>query len=283
MRRDKMKSNHRMTGLTPGGWLARGVLVLILFLAFYPLIFTLMSSFKSVYQFHHSFWLPTWPLEFDNYTEAFEMTWRYIWNSLVVTAVSVGGILICSVLGGYFMSRYDFPGRTLIYYAYLAMMMLPAVLMLIPSFMWVRDLGLLDSYWVMVLPYIAGGQVLGIFLLHGFFAQIDRALFEAAEVDGAGPLRQLWYIALPLCKSVIGTIAIVSALGVWNNFLWPFVTTRSEEVMVLTVGLLRFNAQAGEYGKMFAGYTISAIPLAILFTLATRTFLKGIAEGGIKG
>lgn len=266
-----------------GGFAARFALVLILFLTFYPLIFMLMSSFKSVFQFYHSFWLPDWPLHLDNYAEALEMTWMYIWNSVVITAVSIGGIVACSVIGGFFFARYDFPGKSILYYTYLAMMMLPAVLMLIPSFMWVRDLGLLDTYWVMILPYIAGGQVLGIFLLRGFFAQIDKALFEAAEVDGAGPLRQLWSVALPLSKPVVGTIAIVSALGVWNNFLWPFVTTRSEDVMVLTVGLLRFNAQAGEYGKMFAGYTISAIPLGILFAICTRAFMRGVSQGALKG
>ena len=135
----------------------------------------------------------------------------------------------------------------------------------------------------MILPYVSGGQILGIYLLRGFFSQIDNDLFEAAQVDGAGLLRQLWHVGLPLAKPVLGVVAIVSALGVWNQFLWPLVTTSSEDVMVLTVGMLRYNTRVvGQYGRMFAGYTISAIPLGILFLLATRVFMKGITAGALK-
>lgn len=259
-------------------------LVLLLFLTFFPFIFMVMSSFKDVFQFYHSFWTPTWPPQFGNYSEAFIETKGYVWNSLVVTAVSIVGILSFSVATGFVFARYEFPGREVLYYGFIVMMMVPGVLMLVPAFVWVKNLELLDSYWVMILPYVAGGQILGIFLLRTFFSQIDRGLYEAAEVDGAGPLRQLWHIALPLSKPVLGTIAIVSALAVWNNFLWPLVTTRSDDVMVLTVGVMRYNTRsAGDYGKMFAGYTLSAIPLAILFLLCTRAFMKGITSGALKG
>jgi ABC-type glycerol-3-phosphate transport system permease component len=135
----------------------------------------------------------------------------------------------------------------------------------------------------MILPYIAGGQVLGIYLMRSFFAEIDNDLFESAMVDGAGLLRQLWHVGMPLAKPVLGVVAIVSALGVWNNYLWPLVTTSSDEVMVLTVGILRYNTKiGGQYGQMFAGYTISAIPLTILFMLCTRVFMRGITSGALK-
>ena len=207
----------------------------------------------------------------------------YIWNSLFVTAVSIGGIIASASIAGFLFARYDFPGREVLYYGMIAMMMVPGVLMLVPAYVWVTHLGLLDSYAVMILPYIAGGQVLGIYLLRGFYSQIDNDLFEAAQVDGAGLFGQLWHVALPLSKPVLGVVAIVSALGVWNNFLWPLVTTSSEEVMVLTVGMLRYNSRVGgQYGLMFAGYTLSAIPLGILFMLSTRVFMKGITSGALK-
>jgi len=261
----------------------RGCLMAILFVTFFPFLFMIMTSLKDTYQFYHSFWLPNWPLHFQNYAHAFDDMKYYIWNSVLITAISITGIVTFSAVAGFVFARCDFPGRELLYYGMIAMMMVPGVLMLVPAFVWVKQLHLIDTYAVMILPYVAGGQVLGIYLLRGFFSQIDNDLFEAAQVDGAGLIRQLWHVGLPLAKPVIGVVAIVSALGVWNNFLWPLVTTSSEEVMVLTVGMLRYTSRVGgQYGQMFAGYTISAIPLGILFMLSTRVFMKGITSGALK-
>lgn len=265
------------------GAIWRIMLAIILFLTFTPFIFLLMTSFKTPHQFYHSFWLPMWPLHLNNYVFAFREMHAYIWNSLLVTGISVMGILVFSTIAGFVLARYAFPGREIIYYGIIATMMVPGVLLLVPSFIWVKQLGLIDSYAVMILPYVAGGQVLGIYLLRGFFSEIDNAFFEAAQVDGAGMFLQMWHIALPLAKPVLGVVAIMSALSIWNNFLWPLVTTSSEEVMVLTVGALRYNTRAGvDYGRQFAGSVISAIPLGILFILATRMFMKGITSGAIK-
>lgn len=261
----------------------RILLAALLFLTFVPFLFMLMTSFKDTHQFYHTFWTPAWPPTWDNYARAFAELHSYIFNSIVVTALSVSGILVCSAVSGFLFARYTFPGRELLYYGMLAMMMVPSVLMLIPQFVWVQQLGLLDTYAVMILPYIAGGQVMGMYLLRGFFSQIDNNLFEAVEVDGGGLFRQLWHIALPLSKPILGVVAIMSALGVWNSFLWPLVTTSSENVIVLTNGMLRYTGRnMFQYGPMFAGYTISAIPLAILFAIFTRAFMKGITSGALK-
>lgn len=269
---------------TTSGLTWRVALLLILALTFLPFAFMFFSSLKDAFQFRHQFWTPAWPPHFENYADALSGMKQYIVNSFLVTAASLGGILCFSIIVGFLLARYDFPGRQIIYYSFIIMMMVPGVLMLVPSFVWVKDLGLLDTYWVMVLPYIGGGQILGVFLLRTFFSQIDQSLFEAAEVDGAGTLRQLWHVALPISKPVVGTIAIVSALAVWNNFLWPFVTTRSDDVMVLTVGVMRYATRAaGDYGRMFAGFTLSAIPLAVLFMFCARAFMKGITSGALKG
>lgn len=261
----------------------RACLAGLLLLTFFPLAFVIMTSLKDTHQFYHAFWSPTWPPHFDNYAHAFTDMKSYIINSILVTTMSVAGILVLSVVGGFLFARYRFPGREVIYYAIIAMMMVPGVLMLVPAFVWVNRLGLIDTYAVMVLPYIAGGQVIGIYLLRGFFSEIDDAYFESAQVDGAGLLRQLWHVAIPLSRPILGVVAIVSALSVWNNFLWPLVTTSSDDVMVLTVGMLRYTARTFRlYGLMFAGYTISALPLGILFIFTTRLFMKGIASGGLK-
>jgi ABC-type glycerol-3-phosphate transport system permease component len=274
---------RRKKSLSPIGIIWRAALAGLVFLTFFPFAFMVMTSLKDTHQFYHSFWTPSWPIHFGNYQTAFaDMKW-YILNSLFVTLASVSGIVVFASVAGFLFARYDFPGREVFYYGIIVMMMVPGVLMLVPAFVWVKRLELLDTYSVMILPYVAGGQVLGIYLLRSFFGQIDNDLFEAAQVDGAGMMRQLWHVGIPLAKPVIGVVAIVSALGVWNNFLWPLVTTSSEEVMVLTVGMLRYSTRVGNlYGLMFAGYTISAIPLGILFLFATRLFMKGITSGALK-
>lgn len=262
---------------------ARTLLILLLALTFYPFAFMLITSLKNTYQFYHSFWLPAWPPAWTNYLKAFHNLKFYMWNSILVTALSIAGIISCSTIAGFLFARYRFPGREILYYGVISMMMIPPVLMLVPAFVWVKQLGLIDSYAVMILPYIAGGQILGIYLLRGFFSQIDNDLFEAAQADGAGLLRQLWHVGIPLAKPVLGVVAIISALGVWNSFLWPLVTTSGEDVMVLTVGMLRYQGKVrGMYGEMLAGFTISAIPLGIVFMLFTRMFMKGITAGALK-
>jgi len=145
--------NLRRIGVWGVVW--RMVLVLILLLTFFPFIFLVITSLKDSYQFYHSFWLPAWPPAFDNYSRAFMELKGYIFNSIFVTAASVSGILVCSTITGFIFARCSFPGREIIYYLMLAMLMVPGVLMLIPQFVWVQQLGLLNTYSVMILPYIA--------------------------------------------------------------------------------------------------------------------------------
>jgi ABC-type glycerol-3-phosphate transport system permease component len=278
-------SARRSRRVSAWGIVWRILLVAILLLTFLPFLFMISTSFKDAHQFYHSFWTPTWPPAWDNYAKASVDLKGYVVNSLIVTSLTVLGVLAFSVMTGFLFARYRFPGKEVIYYMMLAMLMVPGILMLIPQFVWVQQLSLLNTYAVMVLPYIAGMQILGMFLLRSFFAQLDQALFESAQLDGAGLFRQIWHIALPLSKPVLGVVAIMSALGVWNSFLWPLVTATDESVTPLTVGVLRYatGRVLNNYGPMFAGYTISAIPLTILFALFTRAFMKGITSGALKG
>ena len=275
----------RRARLSLWGVVWRITLAAVLLLTFLPFLFMLSTSFKDAHQFYHSFWTPTWPPAWVNYVNAYTDLKRYVFNSLVVTGFTVVGVLLFSIMTGFLFARYRFPGKEIIYYTMLAMLMVPGILMLIPQFVWVQQLHLLNTYSVMVLPYIAGMQILGMYLLRSFFAQLDQALFESAQLDGAGLFRQIWHIALPLSKPILGVVAIMSALGVWNSFLWPLVTATDENVTVLTVGVLRYTTGRvqNNYGPMFAGYVISSIPLAVLFALFTRAFMKGITSGALKG
>ena len=255
-------------------------------LTFFPFVFMIFSSFKSLFQFYHSFWLPTWPLHLENYTEVYSTISKYIWNSIFVTLVSVSGIVFLGALTGFVFARFNFPGKRILYYGIIVLMMVPWVLTLVPSFMVVKNLNLLNTFWVMILPYISGGQVLSIYIFHNFFQSLPEELFESARIDGAGYFQQFWYIGTAMSRPVFGIVAIVSSLAVWNNFIWPLVTTTDESVTVLTVGIMRFaTAYATGYtnfGELFAGYTIASLPLIIIFLFATKQFIQGITAGAIK-
>jgi ABC-type glycerol-3-phosphate transport system permease component len=160
------------------------------------------------------------------------------------------------------------------------------VLTLVPSFLWVKKLGLINSYWVLILPYVAGGQIIAIFLMKGFFDGLPQELFESARLDGAGHFAQYWHIVLPLSRQILAVVVIVNILGTWNNFLWPQIANPDQAYAVVSTGLyLMSQTQSqggGDASTMFAAYVISAIPLLILFIYATRPFMTGVTSGAFK-
>lgn len=259
------------------------MLTVFVFLTFFPFVFMLMTSFKSIFQFYHNFWTPTLPFHYENYA-VFSIIFKFIVNSVIVTFFSVTGIVFLGALSGFIFARFSFPGKRALFYAVIMLMMVPWILTLIPSFIVVKRLHLLNTYWVMILPYISGGQVLAIYIFHSFFKTLPEELFESARMDGAGYFQQFWYIGAAMSRPVIGLVAIISSLAVWNNFIWPLVTTTDENVTVLTVGVMRFSASyATNYGELFAGYTIASIPLLLIFLFATKQFMRGISSGALKG
>jgi ABC-type glycerol-3-phosphate transport system permease component len=223
-------------------------------------------------------------------TRGFTYAWGifrpYMLNSLLVSISSAAGVVLVASISAYVFSRYRFPGQKLLFLVILSFMMIPGVLTLVPSFLWVKKLGLINSYWVLILPYIAGGQIIAIFLFKGFFDGLPNELFESARLDGAGHFAQYWHIVLPLSKQIIAVIVIVSILGTWNNFLWPQIANGDSTYAVVSTGLFLMNqtqaAGAADKSTMFAAYVISAIPLLILFVYATKPFMTGVTSGAFK-
>lgn len=202
---------------------------------------------------------------------------------LVAGAVAFGVVLIGSV-SAYVFSRYRFPGHKVLFFIILSFMMIPGVLTLVPSFLLVKELGLINSYWVLVLPYMAAGQVFAIFLFKGFFDNLPGDLFEAARLDGAGHFRLYWNIVLPLSRPIISVVLIVNILATWNNFLWPFVTNSDPDYHVLASGiyLMGRTTAAQNQSALYAGYVLTALPLLILFIYATKPFVSGVTSGAFK-
>jgi len=142
-------------------------LAIVALLTFFPFYFMVITSLKSTSQMRHYFLTPVLPLHFDNYVVAFWQLTRYFLNTLVVTGVSVPGVLLLSSLTAFAFARYAFPGKTVLFYAIISLLMVPGVLTLVPAFIWIKQLGLLNTYWALIFPYIASGQVFGIYLLRG--------------------------------------------------------------------------------------------------------------------
>jgi ABC-type glycerol-3-phosphate transport system permease component len=258
-------------------------LTVIGLILFFPFIFMLSTSLKTLDQFYHYFWQPSFPLHFDNYVRAWTEIKGYLFNSIFVSGTSTLGVLLLSSLAAFAFARYKFPGSSMLFLIVISMLMIPGILTLVPSFMLVKKLGLLNSYWVLILPFIATGQIFAIFILKSFFASLPEDLFESARMDGASYWTLYWRIALPLSKPALGIIAILNVLGTWNNFIWPLVTISDSKYNVITAGLFLFSSQYGSrYGEMFAGYTLASVPLLIIFIFTIRLFIKGITSGAFK-
>ncbi len=272
-----------MRNLSTGRILQLALLGILMVLTFYPFLFLLMNSLKTTPEFWMNPWWFSGSPEWVNYADAWEAIAPFMANSIVITVLATVGVLVMGCLTGFAFARFDFPGKQVFFHAILAMMMVPAVLMLIPSFILADRLELIDTYWVMLLFYISGGQVLAIFLLRNFFEAIPEDFFSAAKIDGATTFQMLRFIALPLCKPILGTISIITAIAVWNNFLWPLVTTSRTDLKVITNGILEFATEYGaNYGTMFAGYIISALPMLVVILFCMRAFMRGLAAGGVK-
>lgn len=259
------------------------VMIILLILTFFPFLEMLNISFKNNAQFDMSPWTITLPLYLSNYLRAWRSISPYILNSVIVSGITLIGVLFLSAFSGYVFARFYFPAKEILYYLIISLLMIPGILTLIPLFMLVKGLKLLNTRWALILPWISGGQVFGIFLLRSFMATLPQELFDSARIDGAGDFYTFWYIALPLSAPILGTLGIMNFVGTWNEYIWPLTVLSDVKLFTLPVGLLTFQA---EYlvlrGPLFAGYVIASIPLLILFAMASNLFIEGLTSGAIK-
>ncbi len=233
----------------------------------------------------HDFWGLPIPPEFANYRDAWSRVNPYVLNSLFVSITSMLGAVLVSSLTAFIFARYNFPGREFFFFAILALLMVPGVLTLVPTFLLIKNFGLLDTYWALILPYIAGGQVLAIFILRSFIAALPEELFESARLDGATLWDLYARITLPLSKPILVTVAIINILGTWNDYIWPLVTIPDGNKWTVSVGIVSFGSTYSglqNFGPMFAGYVIASVPLIILFLFTMRYFIAGLTSGAIK-
>jgi ABC-type glycerol-3-phosphate transport system permease component len=262
------------------GLVQQFILGVLAILTIYPLFFMVMTSFKDNRQFFTQFWSPTLPLHGENYTRVFPRVAELIVNSLWYSVPTLFLVAVLSLLMGYAFARYQFMGRELLFMLLLSLLMLPGILTLIPLFVQMRDISWLNSSQGIILPWVSFEVVFATFIMRSFFETLPREMFEAARLDGAGELRQLWSIAVPLAMPGLGTIAILNLLFTWNDIIWPLVTIFDRGLLPVAPGVLGFRSQyRTEYGPLFAAYTMVSIPLAVMFAFTVRRFLKGLAGG----
>jgi multiple sugar transport system permease protein len=261
------------------------VLLPLAFLMVIPMIWMLITSLETLNETRHfpPILVPS-GIQAHNYTDVLQQApfARWFVNTLVVTVVVVvANLLLCS-LAGYAFARIKFFGREVAFILVLATLMIPFQVIMIPTFIIVRKLGLIDTLGALIVPNLAGA--FGIFLLRQFFRSLPVELEEAARIDGASRLGVLFKIVLPLSGPVLATVAVVTFLWTWNDFLWPLVTIYSPNNMTLQLGLTTFQgAHQTNTHLLMAANVMSVLPVLLLFVLAQRFFIRGIATSGLKG
>ena len=266
-----------------------GYLVWVVF----PMVWVAYSSLKpSEAIFRDAFALPDADaIAWGNYARAWHEAHfsSYFINSLVVTSVSVLGILLLGSMAGYALSRFYHPLGQVAYWLFLAGLMVPAQLSIIPLFFELRTLGLLNSRLGLILVYIANGLPFAIFILSGFFRALPRSLYEAAVVDGCNEASAFWRVLLPLARPGLITVAIFQFIGIWKEYFFAFMFTsgsESEGVRTLPLGLANLSLVAqyrNDYGILFAGIVVVTIPILIVYLALQKHLVKGVTAGALKG
>jgi len=193
----------------------------VLLFAFFPLYLMLVISLKDNTQFVQSPFLPTYPFHWENWAYGWVLIRGHIANSIFVSTMSVLLTLFLAVMSSYVFARYAFPAKTFLWYALLGLLFMPGIMNLVPLFILVKKLHLLNSLLGLSSLYAVGGQVFCVFVLRNFIEELPTDLFEAAEVDGAGPIQQIIHIVLPMSGGILSTLAILQFLGSWNDFISP--------------------------------------------------------------
>ncbi len=253
-----------------------------------PFAWMLSSSLMTLGETINKQWLPSTP-QFANYAEAWQEAEfaRYFLNSVIITAVTLTGLLVSSTLAAYAFARIKFPGRNLIFTVLLVSLMIPETVTFIPNFLLVRGDIIPWGSWFNRLPALTVpfmGSAFSIFLLRQFFARLPQELWDAAQIDGAGHLIFLLRVVIPMSRPVLLTVTLFAFISSWNAFLWPLLVTTDNTWRPLMVGLYNFRNEAGtQTHLLMAASVISIVPVLILYFFTQKQFTEGLATSGLKG
>ena len=261
------------------------VLIPIAVVMLIPMVWMLVTSLETLNETRHypPVLLPH-TLVPGNYTQVLQQApfARWFVNTMIVTVATVAGNLLFCSLAGYAFARIKFFGREVVFVLLLATLMIPFQVVMIPTFIIVKDLGMINTLNALIVPNLA--NAFGVFLLRQFFRTLPVELEEAARIDGASRLSVLFKIVLPLSGPVLATLAVITFLWTWNDFLWPLITIYTPNNMTLQLGLTEFQGTHQDATNLLmAANVMSLLPVLLLFFLAQKYFIRGIATSGLKG
>ena len=261
------------------------VLIPIAVVMLIPIVWMLVTSLETLNETRHypPVLLPH-TLVPGNYTQVLQQApfARWFVNTMIVTVATVAGNLLFCSLAGYAFARIKFFGREVVFVLLLVTLMIPFQVVMIPTFIIVKDLGLINTLNALIVPNLA--NAFGVFLLRQFFRTLPVELEEAARIDGASRLSVLFKIVLPLSGPVLATLAVITFLWTWNDFLWPLITIYTPNNMTLQLGLTEFQGTHQDATNLLmAANVMSLLPVLLLFFLAQKYFIRGIATSGLKG
>ena len=270
------------------GWRIAGHLAIVLMIVAIgiPMFWMATASLKTLPEIRTfpPVWLPLSP-RWQNYADAWRSAPfdRFFLNSIVTTLLASGAKLINAVLCAYALAFLRFPGRDVVFLVILAALMIPVQVTILPNYLTVADLGWINTYQGIVVPEF--GVAFGTFLLRQHFLTLPREVLDAAKVDGAGHLRTLWLVVLPLSRPILATLVLLTAVGRWNDYLWPLVVTTTKEMRTLPIGIAWMYDVEGntQWGVVMAGVILVILPVLILFAWTQKHLVEGIASGAVKG
>jgi raffinose/stachyose/melibiose transport system permease protein len=260
--------------------------VMVALLVLVPLAATVVNGFKSNADLLvHPFGLPSaWQVE--NYTSVLQngAFWRQLFNSTLVMVATAVGVLVLASMAAFVFARMTFRGRELLFNFFTLGLLFPLAVAILPLYITVRQLNLVDSLWGVIVPQVAFGLPGNILILRGFFASIPRELDEAAAIDGCSPAGFFTRVLLPLMRPALAAVAVLTMVGSWNAFFLPLLVLNSEQLYTLPLGIMQFEGQFGtDWGRVLAFVTLSLVPTIGFYLLAERQIITGLTAGAVKG
>src|SRR3954468_10833556 len=251
-----------------------------------PLLATVLGGFKSLGELRvNPFGLPAeW--EWRNYWEILVSGryWQLMWNSLVISTLTVVLTVTASAMAAFVFVHVRFFGATFMLNYLLLGLMFPAATAILPLFIKIRDLGLLDTYWGVVLPQVAFGLAMSVLLLRNSFRQMPKDLFEAAVIDGCGYFRFFWHVILPLSRPILATVAVIVFVHSWNNYLLPLVVLNRDTFYPWPLGIMVYQGEySTDWNLVLAFITLTILPAVIMFFAAQKHIVAGLTAGPGKG
>lgn len=260
-------------------------LIFIAAIVLVPLVTTVLGGFKSLGDLRvNPFGLPDeW--HFENYTNILfgQRYWQQMMNSLIIAVLTVFLTVAVSAMAAFTFAHVRFFGSNFLLNYFLIGLMFPAATAILPLFIRIRDLGLLNTYWGVVLPQVSFGLGMSILLFRNYFRNLPEELFQAAFVDGCGYIRFFWHISLPLSRPIIATVSIVSFVGSWNSYILPLIMLNSDSIYPWPLGIMVYRGEFGtQWQLVLAFITLTILPTIIVFFLAQKHIIAGLTAGAVK-